>query len=165
MIQEGRNSHYRKAQHSPKCKGTWFFNNFHVLVSCLFVAFKGLPELQPTWVCHKISHHLRFLLQVWHSHSARPFSAPCLQSFQPWGGGWEKTLNLRSLAQNIHTKHNSIGSGTISAEGRKANKGMWAWLLDRSFIKVKFRILSLSDSTELKSHTQWKQDISYTSEK
>lgn len=91
-----------------------------------------------------------------------PFSAPCLQCFQPWRAGWEKEVNL---AQNIHTKQNSLGSGTISAEGRKANKGMWAWLLDRSFIKVKFRILSLSDSTELKSHTQWKQDISYTSEK
>lgn len=74
-------------------------------------------------------------------------------------------MNLRSLAQKTHPKQNSLGSGTISAEGRKANKGMWARLLDRSFIKVKFRILSLSDSTELKSHTQWKQDISYTSEK
>lgn len=31
------------------------------------------------------------------------------------------TVNQTSLAQNIHAKQNSIGSGTENAKGRKAN--------------------------------------------
>lgn len=141
-------------QHPPSFLQVVFSLHSKDCMNCICATHMGLSV-----------NHLRFLLQAWHSHCAVPFSAPCLQCFQPWGGGWEKAVSLRSLAQNIHIKQNSLGSGTISAEGRKANKVMWAWLLDRSFIKVKFRILSLSDSTELKSHTQWKQDISYASEK
>lgn len=95
----------QESPNSPKCKGMWLFNSLHLSCTLYFCCIQKTPwiaPVQPAWVCQKISHHLRFLLQAWHSHWAVPLSALCLQCFQPWGGGWEKAEGKGSESGTKH---------------------------------------------------------------
>ena len=126
MIEGGKKyPHHRKAEHSPKCKVLWLSptTSIHLVSSfCCIQKTPSLASTQPTQVCHKITHHLSFLLQACHTLVSSAVLPSTSAVFSPLGSGWEMTVSQRSLAQNIHAKQNSIGSGANSAKGRKANR-------------------------------------------